>query len=209
VVTSPYKDRHMTEDVKPEYETPPPTPDERAAFPVHGEEEESVYTGDYNVASESEEERYAVINGAGHDLEPLTETASDEDSSKKVSGEPIWTRLRRLVLGGANRLDDPDFMERIHQLNEAIEHAPDTPANYVLRGEVYLSAGAYELAKADFQRGYELAAQQFERSDWGFMAQAMRDRAQAGLEKVNKKLQLVNDQFPAINAADQTNLEES
>ena len=71
--------------------------------------------------------------------------------------------------------------ERLHSLSRAIEDAPETPANYVLRGELYLEVGEYELAEADFQRGLELAAAQFETSDWGIVAQVMRDRAEAGL----------------------------
>ena len=70
----------------------------------------------------------------------------------------------------------------------SIEHAADTPANYVLRGELYFSAKEYALAKRDFQRAHELAESQFESSDWGLMAQAMEDRALIGLQKAEKKL---------------------
>jgi hypothetical protein len=159
----------MTEDVKPEYETPPP---------------------DYNEGEAADVIAEAVLNANG-DFVVEEPTAQDEPEAKPV--EPIWARLRRMVLGGANRLDDVTFMERIRQLDYAIENAPDTPTNYVLRGELYLSAGEYALAQADFQRGYDLAVRDFERSDWGLIAQAMQDRAQAGLQKASQKLGTTND----------------
>ncbi|MEO8612939.1 MAG: hypothetical protein ABI690_33915 [Chloroflexota bacterium] len=85
--------------------------------------------------------------------------------------------------------DSEAVAERIRQLDSAIEKAVDTPTNYVLRGELYLSAREYALAKRDFQRAQELAAAQFESSDWGLMAQAMEDRAWMGLQKAEQKLQ--------------------
>jgi hypothetical protein len=159
----------MTEDVKPEYETPPPDYDEGEAEDVIAE---------------------AVLN-ANSDFAAAETPIQDIPADEPV--EPIWTRLRRMLLGGANRLDDAGFAERIRQLDEAIAFAPDTPANYVLRGELYLSAGEYALAQADFQRGYDLAVRDFERSDWGLIAQAMQDRAQAGLQKASQKLGTTND----------------
>jgi hypothetical protein len=159
----------MTEDVKPEYETPPP---------------------DYNEGEAADVIAEAVLN-TNSDFVVEEPTAQDVPEAKPV--EPIWTRLRRILLGGVNRLDDVTFMERIRQLDYAIENAPDTPANYVLRGELYLSAGEYALAQADFLRGYDLAVRDFERSDWGLIAQAMQDRAQAGLQQVSKKLSVADN----------------
>jgi Tfp pilus assembly protein PilF len=72
-------------------------------------------------------------------------------------------------------------------LSLAIEHNPDTPANYVLRGELYLDVREYELAAADFQRALELASAQFEASNWGGIAQVMRDRAEAGLARARRQ----------------------
>jgi hypothetical protein len=97
---------------------------------------------------------------------------------------PLWERIRRTILG-----DIDNVAERIRYLDAAIENAADTPANYVLRGELYLTLREYALARRDFQRAQELAAAQFQKSDWGLMAQAMQDRALVGLEKAEKKLQ--------------------
>ena len=65
---------------------------------------------------------------------------------------------------------------------------PESPVNYVLRAEVYTDLREYALAQADFQRAIELAQVQFELADWGFLDQAMRDRAVTGLEKVQRRL---------------------
>jgi tetratricopeptide (TPR) repeat protein len=96
---------------------------------------------------------------------------------------PLWERIRRAILG-----DIDNVAERIRHLDAAIENAADTPANYVLRGELYLTLREYALARRDFQRAQELAAAQFQQSDWGLMAQAMEDRALIGLQKAERKL---------------------
>lgn len=67
-------------------------------------------------------------------------------------------------------------------LDEAITLHPDAPVNYIVRGELYLRAGRCAQAAVDFQHALALAAAQFERDDWGVMAQALRDRAFAGLK---------------------------
>lgn len=114
--------------------------------------------------------------------------ATDEPEPKVENTEPIWSRLRRLVFDSSYRLDDPAFIGRLNQLGDAIDRAPDAAANYVLRGELYLRVGIYDLARDDFQWASELADAQFERSDWGLIAQAVRDRALVGLAKAQKKL---------------------
>jgi hypothetical protein len=115
-------------------------------------------------------------------------TENDDQPSRadenKKSGDSIWKKFRGLLMGDADHI-----AERIRQLDSAIENAGDTPANYVLRGELYLRLHEYALARRDFQRAQELAAVQFEQSDWGLMAQAMEDRALLGLQKADKKLQ--------------------
>lgn len=83
---------------------------------------------------------------------------------------------------------------RIAELSQMIEVYPEAPANYVLRGELRLKAGAYEPAADDFRRALELAARQVETSDWGFIAQAAQDRALSGLEKAERRLHSVSNQ---------------
>ena len=83
----------------------------------------------------------------------------------------LWQRLRQLFSRDA----------RLHNLNWAISAYPGAPANYILRGELLLKMGDTVGAAADFRRALELAAGEVETQDWGFTAQAMQDRALAGL----------------------------
>lgn len=87
-----------------------------------------------------------------------------------------WARLRDLIVGA------PDGTgARLAALEESIAADPAEPANYVLRGELYLELGEAALAQADFERGEHLAALLMERSAWGIIAQALVDRARIGL----------------------------
>ena len=92
------------------------------------------------------------------------------------------SRLRRLLSGG-----DLD-VGRWERLTEAIRYNPDAAANYVLRGELYLSAGDYALAAEDFETALALATNRFDEADWGLLSQAMRDQAERGLEVAHRKL---------------------
>ena len=132
--------------------------------------------------------QYEEAEIAGQDVAydvPASEAVVlDEVQEAHPSPVPLWERIRRTVLG-----DIDNVAERIRHLDAAIENAADTPTNYVLRGELYLTLREYALARRDFQRAQELAAAQFQKSDWGLMAQAMQDRALVGLQKAEKKLQ--------------------
>jgi len=72
---------------------------------------------------------------------------------------------------------------RLEQLAAAIERHPQSPANYVLRGELYLDARNYALAEADFLRALELSEQGAETADWGYIHRAFNDRAREGLRR--------------------------
>jgi tetratricopeptide (TPR) repeat protein len=161
----------MTDDFKPVSDTPSPDP-----LPFDDE-------GDAIVESIEGEESFVNVNGEFVLEPPISDPVTDEPSETKAA-ESIWKRLRRAILGGG--ADDQD--EHFRYLDQAIENAPETAANYVLRGELYLRAREYALARRDFQWAYELAAEQFEHSDWGIIAQAMQDRALAGLQKAEHKL---------------------
>ena len=94
-----------------------------------------------------------------------------------------WSRLVRLLVG-----EWVAGGERLERLNQAIMRQPGVPVNYVLRGELYMQAGEPELAAEDFETALELAAAQFEREDWGILAQVMRDRAGRDLELARRRL---------------------
>jgi tetratricopeptide (TPR) repeat protein len=166
----------MTDDFEPVSDTPSPDP-----LPFDEE-------GDAIVESVQGEETFINANGEFVLDMPISEPVTDEPYQTKAS-ESIGVRLRRAIFGGG--LDDRG--KNFQYLDEAIESAPDTAVNYVLRGELYLKAREYALARRDFQRAYELAAAQFERSDWGLIAQAMQDRALTGLQKAENKLAANNE----------------
>lgn len=90
------------------------------------------------------------------------------------------------LLAGLRRwlgLDRQSLAERLAELDRAVEAAPESSANLILRGEVLLDMGSFDQAEVDFQRGLELAEAQLEQSAWGVMEQALRDRALMGLER--------------------------
>jgi hypothetical protein len=168
----------MSDDVKPDW------PGEEEPSPSPGLEEQREAIADVPADTET------FINADGEFVLEETPAVADEVEQKTTfsESEPIWTRLRRVVLGGGYKPDDAVYLGRLSKLSEAIENAPEAVTNYVLRGELYLKAGLYELARNDFQTAAALANEQYERSDWGLLAQAMRDRALIGLTKAEKKL---------------------
>ncbi len=99
--------------------------------------------------------------------------ASDEDDEPRVS----WF-ARLLGLKRRERLQG-----RLRRLDKAVAAAPDAPVNYVLRGELKLKLGQRDEAAADFQQAFGLTERAFAESDWGLVAQALADRALAGLRR--------------------------
>jgi tetratricopeptide (TPR) repeat protein len=107
----------------------------------------------------------------------------DHSQPSSPVGTAWGERLRRW-LGISREI----YTERLSELNRAIAMYPDAAVNYVLRGELYAKLGENALAQADFQRGLELAEARLEASNWGFMAQTLRDRALMGLQQVEGRL---------------------
>src|SRR5512134_2579212 len=70
--------------------------------------------------------------------EPLT--GSDGELvvvEEKVKGpETFWERFKKILFGRREGIE-----QRLRSLSLAIEKYPETPANYVLRGELYLDVG--------------------------------------------------------------------
>jgi tetratricopeptide (TPR) repeat protein len=73
------------------------------------------------------------------------------------------------------------FSPRLRHLNRAIEQNPDAAVNFVLRGEYWLALGVYTNAIQDFEDAIVLARQEWTFSEWGYLFQAMIDRAEQGL----------------------------
>ena len=133
--------------------------------------------------------------GEGEPSEPQPSAETHFDVQSSLAEEPLvpvetvqsqpttWQRVRNFLFGGS-----ADVIARLNNLTQAIEDAPESAVNYVLRAELYMQIREYASAQSDFQRAYELSETQFELADWGFLEQAMRDRALLGLEKVQRRL---------------------
>lgn len=82
----------------------------------------------------------------------------------------------------------PAHRVRLHLLNRAIEGSPDTAVNYVLRGEYWLEMGDVQAALQDFERAIALEEVALAKSDWGYLEQALLDRAENGLQQAQSFL---------------------
>lgn len=111
------------------------------------------------------------------------ETAPEAGDVQQAASSNLWDRILQWV-SGRPKLD----MRRLEKLNDAVAQNPKSAVNYVLRGETYLSAGEAELAAIDFEIALELAQKQFERDNWGLVSQALRDRAEHGLQLAQRAL---------------------
>lgn len=79
------------------------------------------------------------------------------------------------------------MLNRLELLTREIEAHPEAPANYVIRGELLLDAEDYALAAQDFETALNLAQPLAESSNWGYINQALIDRARQGLRQCNQK----------------------
>ena len=113
-------------------------------------------------------------------VEETSEFLEPEQAKSRPSG---WQQIRSFFFGGS-----ADVTARLNNLTQSIEDAPESAVNYILRADLYMGLREYALAQADFQRAVELADTQFELADWGVLDQVMRDRALAGLDKVQRRL---------------------
>jgi tetratricopeptide (TPR) repeat protein len=81
-----------------------------------------------------------------------------------------------------------DIPARLRLLNRAIEGSPEAAVNYVLRGEYWLEMGNAEAARVDFEKAIEIEQVALARSDWGYLQQALLDRAEHGLRQARSLL---------------------
>ena len=150
-------------------------------------------SNDSNTDSVREEESYEEANNLDDDYQD-TEIHSEgsEEAVQKVEAlfqqeSGFFQVLKRTVLP---TLEDrrEKAMVRLAEFDDAIEAYPKAAANYVYRGEIYLKLGQMELAADDFGLALELATVEFEKRNWGIVAQTIRDRAQQGLKRAQKHL---------------------
>ncbi|MBC6934706.1 MAG: hypothetical protein DWB42_02580 [Chloroflexi bacterium] len=127
-----------------------------------------------------------------HPAEPdsLNGQEAAETGAEVVPSAPdtLGAWLRRLFA----RRDETGSAARLEDLNRMIEYQPEAAVNYLFRGELRLKNADYENAAADFRRAVELAGNELERADWGLVAQTLRDRALAGLQKAERRLTVKN-----------------
>jgi tetratricopeptide (TPR) repeat protein len=86
-------------------------------------------------------------------------------------------------------LDGAEHQQRLDALSASIQARPHAAVNYLLRGELHLDAGRYEAAFQDFTQALRYADAQLEQSDWGVVAQTLRDRALVGLRRSRSRIQ--------------------
>lgn len=111
--------------------------------------------------------------------EPAVYEFTAQPEAETATSSPPLLGWLRAIFGRQERVDI-----RVAELSQMIESYPESPANYVFRGELLLETGAYEQAADDFQKALNIASEQTASADWGLVAQAVQDRAYAGLEKI-------------------------
>lgn len=69
------------------------------------------------------------------------------------------------------------IIQRLTHITADIHQQPHVAVNYLLRAELYAQYGYWEQALVDSERAYELAMHELIGRQWGFVAQAVQDRA--------------------------------
>jgi len=72
---------------------------------------------------------------------------------------------------------------RIEDLTEAIQMYPNSPTNYILRAELLFDKEDYKAAADDFYVGLRLALSAVEHAEWGYIYEALIERAYACLKR--------------------------
>lgn len=109
--------------------------------------------------------------------------ADEYDVASKPSRKSIWQRIWRFFFKTSS-VREAEYRERMIELSKAIENFPDAAVNYILRGELHSQHQEYDEAREDFNKALELAEAQYENERWGISAQAIRDRALKGLQRI-------------------------
>lgn len=117
-------------------------------------------------------------------LAAATDDAQSAGQRRPAGRLREWRRRLSARLRGT---PGEDAAARLATLAQAIEAHPDAPANYVLRGELWLALGDPTAAAANFRQALERAERALEASAWGIIAQAVRDRALAGLAEAERR----------------------
>ena len=140
--------------------------------------------------SEMDEADSAVARDIAREVEDLPERWYDSGipEQETIPAQSFWQRLLNGLWPSPKERYNRQ-QQRLEELNQALVHHPETPANYVLRGELYLEMGEAERAADDFSRALGIASAQVETDDWGFISQVMQDRAEIGLANADRILE--------------------
>jgi hypothetical protein len=116
--------------------------------------------------------------------EPIAPLAGESQTAAERAGSPGFLARLRARFAGMSAAQDYTT-ERLIALSRAIERHPDAAVNYVLRGELFLKMGEHTRAADDFQGALILTDAQLQQDDWGLVAQAVQERALAGLRMLS------------------------
>lgn len=118
-------------------------------------------------------------------------TAEVQDESVPVEAQPTGTPSEPAPTatladalreeGTASDADFPPLPTRIDELTQAIERYPQSPVNYVLRGEAHWDEGHGREAAKDFLAALKLAESRD--TTWEFLNRSFLDRARQGLRR--------------------------
>ncbi len=108
-------------------------------------------------------------------------TEQDERSNPVSQSSSWWQHIRRRLWR-----TDADRLHELDDLSQAIERDPDEAVHYVLRAGVHVELKQYQRARQDYKRALTLSETTLADADWGFSAQAIRDKALRGLRQTQR-----------------------
>lgn len=126
-------------------------------------------------------ERESVLENEGG---TVAYTPDDDDAASEPDTATPADALTA-DMPAAEALISPDAA-RVESLTRYIERYPNTPTNYILRGEVYLTLRQAASAAADFRRALDLAEAHSADLSWGYANAAFIDRAAQGLRRAQQ-----------------------
>ncbi len=150
-----------------------PVRDDEQPFPAPDLPESSTSDDDGNMGDIG-----AGLKPAPTETSPETGDITEASSSIEAMAQPAISHTDRRLA---------EIISRVDVLTDAIDRYPDSPVNYVLRGEALLEGGDSDLAADDFMKALELAEPRAETANWGYLSRALADRARDGLRRAREQ----------------------
>jgi hypothetical protein len=192
--TPPAALRSFTASETPAVAAPAPAPDPVAMSPAQADQAVIEHVIDEVYDSEAPAlETAAAAELLANAMPELANPATDATYEHAV--EQATLQEPEIPLGSTEPAAEPvpepttapDLSEgayRLAALNRKIEQYPDAPANYVLRGELYLTLRNVDHARYDFETAIHLAESLDPDLDWGYINSAFLDRAYENLRQI-------------------------